>query len=123
MFSFVYRMGRTVLTGAVLGTCVFTAAAFAQATPGSKEKIVVEIAEAAANGAVQGKVLQKKTEEIYVRTDIPVTLQTTSQTKFVMGKAADLRPGAVVHVTGTVRVDRGLDVEQIVILTGYVRVE
>jgi len=52
-----------------------------------------------------------------------VAVQFSAQTKMVMGRPEDIRPGAIVHVTGTVRKDHGLDAGQIVILTGYVHVE
>lgn len=39
-----------------------------------------------------------------------------------MGKLGDLRAGAVVHVKGTIGDDHHIAAEQIVILTGYVKV-
>jgi hypothetical protein len=96
---------------------------FGTAAPGSKAKIVLEIKGASPGGTIRGTLLQKKTEEVYVRTGTAVTVQSNADTKLVMGKQEDLRPAAVVHVTGAVRKDHGLDAEQIVILTQYVRVE
>jgi hypothetical protein len=46
-----------------------------------------------------------------------------AQTKIVMGKPADVHAGAIVHVTGTVQKDRVIAAEQIVVLTGYVKVQ
>jgi len=40
-----------------------------------------------------------------------------------MGKAEDVRAGAVVHVTGKMAADRSVQATQIVILTGYVQVK
>jgi hypothetical protein len=74
-------------------------------------------------GMIRATVLNKRTEEIYARSKVPINLFNSSKVKIVMGKAADLHQGAVVHVTGKVRDDRGIDVEQFVILTGYVKVE
>jgi hypothetical protein len=96
---------------------------FAQAAPGTSTKIVMEISESASDGTAKGRVLQKKTEEIYTRTASNVTLRWTAQTKVVMGKEADIHTGAVVHVTGTVRNDHAIQAEQVVILTGYVKVQ
>ncbi len=93
-----------------------------QAQPGSKIKIVAEIEGSPQSGEFCGKLLQKKTEQIYVRTKSQVSLHSTSQTKVVMGKDSDLHDGAIVHVTGTVRADHSLYLEQFVILTGYVQV-
>jgi tRNA(Phe) wybutosine-synthesizing methylase Tyw3 len=96
---------------------------FSQSAMGSQVKFVVEIRERGADGKITGKLLEKKTEEIYARTTTPVTLQSNAQTKVVMGKAADVHSGAVVHVTGTVQKDHSIHAEQIVILTGYVNVQ
>lgn len=96
---------------------------FAQTAPGTSTKIVVEIAASAPEGTLKGKLLQKKTEEIYTRTASSVTLHWNTQTKIVMGKEADIHSGAVLHVTGTVRNDRAIQAEQMVILTGYVKVQ
>jgi hypothetical protein len=95
----------------------------AQTALGTSTKIVVEISESAPEGTAKGKLLQKKTEELYARTASNVTLLWNAQTKIVMGKEADLHPGAIVHVTGTVRNDHAIQVEQLVILTGYVKVQ
>jgi len=40
-----------------------------------------------------------------------------------MGKAEDVRAGAVVHLTGTMQEDRSVAAQQIVILTQYVKIE
>ena len=96
---------------------------FAQTAPGTAIKIVVEIATSATEGTLKGKLLQKKTEEIYTRTASSVAVRWDTQTKIVMGKEADIHPGAVVHVTGTVRDDHAIQADQVVILTGYVKVQ
>lgn len=96
---------------------------FAHSATGSQVEFVVEIREAGADGKITGELLEKKTEEIYTRTTTPVTVQWNAQTKMVMGKAADVRSGALVHVTGTVQKDHSLQAKQIVILTGYVKVQ
>ncbi len=90
---------------------------------GNQTKIVLEIGEAGANGKMTGKLLEKKTEEIYARTTTRVIVEWNAQTKMVMEKVGDVHAGAVVHVTGTVQKDRSIDAEQIVILTGYVKVQ
>ncbi len=97
--------------------------AFTRAAPGDAVKLVVEIEKSTAEGVIQGKLLQKQTEKIYLRTSTSVTVQSSSQTKMVMGKQEDVRPAAVVHVTGTLKKDRSVDATQIVILTGYVDIK
>jgi hypothetical protein len=94
-----------------------------QSPAGSQAKFVLEIREASADGKIIGNLLENKTEEIYARTTTPVTVQSHEQTKIAMGKAADIHAGAVVHVTGTVQKDHSVEAGQIVILTGYVKVQ
>lgn len=98
-------------------------AQLAQSEPGSKIKVVLEVSEFGADGALRGTLLQKKTEETYVRTATKLTVHVGERSAFVMGKRDDVRSKAVVHVTGTVRGDRGMDAEQVVVLTNYVHVE
>jgi hypothetical protein len=94
-----------------------------QATPEEKTKIVIEVEEVDERGTIHGKLLEKKTEEIYTRTGTATVVQSSSETKMVMGKREDVHKSAVVQVTGTVRADKSIFAEQIVILTGYVKVE
>jgi len=96
---------------------------FAQTAPGTNTRIMVEITESVPEGTAKGRLLEKKTAELYARTASSVTLQWNAQTKIVMGKEADIHPGAVVHLTGTVRSDHSIQAEQLVILTGYVKVQ
>jgi len=95
---------------------------FSQTAAGEETKIVLEI-ESAADGAIKGKVLEKKSDTVYTRTNTAAVAHSGSQTKFVMGKADDARAGAVVHVTGAAEKDHSITAEQIVILTGYVKVD
>ena len=91
--------------------------------PGEVTKIVMEIAETPTDGKIRGILLAKRTDEVYSRTRTQVTVSYAAETKFVMGKAADVRAGAVVHVTGVSQKDHSLEAQQIVILTGYVKIE
>lgn len=94
-----------------------------QAKPEEQTKIVIEVADADEQGTIRGKLLEKKTEEIYTRTGIAVVVHSSNETKMVMGEREDLHKSAVVHVTGTVRADKSIGAEQVVILTDYVKVE
>jgi putative AlgH/UPF0301 family transcriptional regulator len=96
---------------------------FSRSAVGSSAKFVLEIADASSEGKITGKLLQKKTEEIYTRTATAVTVQSNRQTKIVMGKPADVHAGAVVHITGTLQKDQVIAADQIVVLTGYVKVQ
>lgn len=93
-----------------------------QSQPDARLKIVVEITDADASGIIHGTILEKKTEDQYTRTQTPITAQSSQRTKMVMGKTEDVHKGAVVHITGTRGADGKIDAEQIVILTGYVKV-
>ncbi len=95
----------------------------AQVKVGEQTKMVLEILEVSADGKIHGTVLKEKTKEVYTRTDAKMIATENKETKFVMGKAEDVHAGAVVHVTGTMQEDRSLAAQQIVILTGVVRVE
>jgi hypothetical protein len=96
---------------------------FSRSAAGSVAKFVTEITEVSAEGKITGRLLQKKTEEVYARTATVAMMQPSDHAKIVMGKSADLRAGAVVHVTGTMLKDHAVAAEQIVILTGYIKVQ
>jgi hypothetical protein len=114
---------RTARTAKAMSASVSNDAQTAETAPGTVIKIVVEIEQMPGAGAIRGMLLNKRSEEIYSRSKVPVNLFYSSKVKIVMGKAADLHAGAIVHVTGKVREDHGLDAEQFVILTGYVKIE
>jgi len=96
---------------------------YAQAAPGTKIKLVIEVVDSMTGGTIRGKILEKKTEKTYLRTKAGITVQSSGETKMVMGKREDVHAGAVVHVTGTVQNDHSIQAEQLVILTGYVQVQ
>jgi hypothetical protein len=94
-----------------------------QAKPGTISKAVVEIGEVSSDGTIVGRILKPKSEEMYSRTTALVRVRSDSQTKIVMGKSSDAHAGAVIYITGRVQSDHSLEAQQIVILTGYVKVE
>ena len=100
---------------------------FAVLKADDETKIVIEIAEASggadADGRIRGKLLEKRDETHYSRTDNPAEVSWGKETALVMGKAEDIRAGAIVHVTGRMSGDRRVLAKQIVILTGYVQVK
>ena len=95
---------------------------FSQTAPSTKTKIIVEIEKQDADGNIAAKLLNAQGEQVYTRTTTPVTIHADGKTRYVMGKASDVRQAAIVHVTGTVDPDHRVQAEQIVILTGYVQV-
>jgi hypothetical protein len=138
------KAGRWILTFAVLASLSLAAAImvgrrsmrmssamaastgqseFAQLAPGSKTQAVVEITSVDPRGTAEGKLLNRESEELYKRTATPVGIKYGDATPVVMGKLGDLHAGAVVHVKGTIGDDHRITAEQIVILTGYVKVQ
>jgi hypothetical protein len=95
---------------------------FAQLKAGEEAKIVVEVMEAAQDH-IRGRLLEKQDETHYARTSNMADIALDNDTKIVMGKAEDIRAGAVVHVTGKVVPDHRVQAGQIVILSGYVQVK
>ncbi|HLH08939.1 MAG TPA: hypothetical protein VKW78_16990 [Terriglobales bacterium] len=104
------------------GAAASTSQQFSQTAPGTKTKVVVQVEKATGSATFSARLLEKQSERVYLRTSTPLTIRSDTSTKFVMGQPSDLRPTAVVHVTGTVGADRQLNAEQIAILTGYVEV-
>ena len=89
---------------------------------GDTAKFVEEVS-VSANGTLNGVVLKKKTDDLYLRTSDRATVHWDNQTKIVMGKSDDLHPDAVVHITASVLEDHTFAAQQIVVLTGYVKVQ
>ena len=96
---------------------------FAALKPGEAAKVVLEVTYSTSATNLQGTLLEKKTETVYQRTGQSVEVAFDDKTPVVMGKAADIHPGAVIHVSGAVNASQVLEAKQIVILTGYVKVE
>jgi hypothetical protein len=95
---------------------------FAQLKPQETARVVVEVSGISA-GEIRGELLDKQDDTHYTRIKNEARIRWDSSTSIVMGKTADVRPGAILHVTGTVGGDRSLQARQIVILTGYVQVK
>jgi hypothetical protein len=95
----------------------------AQAPEGTTVKFVLEVADATPTGLIHGKLLEKQTEKVYLRTATAMTVHSSENTKLVMGKQTDVHAAAVLHVTGAVQSDHSIAAEQIVILTGYVELK
>ena len=92
------------------------------AKPGDTIKVVMEIQQTEGK-KVEGKTLERKDDTHYRRTANAISASFDQHTKIVMGGAGDIHPDAVVHVSGKWAADQSLRAEQIVILTGYVKVE
>jgi len=100
-----------------------TGASMAQLKVGDQAKFVLEVKAVAPAASVEGDTLEKQTETVYRRTGNTIKIAYDAATPVVMGKASDVREGAVVHITARIANDHVLHAEQIVVLTGYVQVQ
>lgn len=93
-----------------------------QVKPGEEVKVVLEVTSFAGQ-TLKGALLDKQTETLYKRSGRVAEVAWDADTKIVMGKAADIHPGAVIHVTGAVVAGDRIKARQIAILSGYVKVQ
>lgn len=94
---------------------------FASLKPGDGAKLVLRLNVLTAGGA-DATNLQKQSETKYRCTAEKIHMAFSDTTPVVMGNHEDIRPGAVVHVTGVVGKSHELEAAKIVVLTGYVQV-
>jgi hypothetical protein len=95
----------------------------AQLKPGDEAKVVLQVTAAAPAASVEGNLLEKQTETDYRPTGNTMKIGFDAATPVVMGKAFDVHEGAVVHITAEMGNDHLLHASQIVVLTGYVKVQ
>lgn len=96
--------------------------AFSAMTAGSRTKAVV-LLHAVDGRDLKGKLLERETDTVYRTTSAPgssIEAVLKPDTFIVMGKPADIVPGAIVQISGTLNANHSLQTDQIVILTGYV---
>ncbi|HYM07368.1 MAG TPA: hypothetical protein VEU11_12475 [Terriglobales bacterium] len=94
---------------------------FQSLKPGELTKVVMEVLDSSPE-SVKGRLLERQTETVYARSETLAEAAIDTHTSFVMGKASDIHPGAILHVSGAVTPTRSIQARQIVILTGYVHV-
>jgi len=97
-------------------------AASQPARPGASVQAVVQLAPATRPGRYPAAVLARVDETTYRATDGRLTVEVTPETRFVMGGAADLGPGGIVQVAGTITGEQVVRARRVVILTGYISV-
>ena len=90
--------------------------------PQKTASVVVEVTETSP-GELRGHLLEKEDDTDYTRARDEADIRWNATTAIVMGQQSDVRPGAIIHVTGTVTNARNVEARQIVILTGYVQVK
>jgi hypothetical protein len=100
--------------------------AFLTTRPGKTANAVVCL-NRVRNRELSGTLLQRVSETVYHRPPIQSALTVeavlTPQTTVVMGRPEEIVDGAVVQIAGTLDSNHVLHASQIVILTGFVRVE
>ena len=90
---------------------------------GDAAKAVVRIDAMPAAGRFSATLLERIDDADYRASADRLALVVAPDTPVVMGAIADLRPGAVAQIGGVLDAARALEVNKVVILTGYVRVE
>jgi hypothetical protein len=94
------------------------------AKTGQRLKVILEISDLdPTSGTFAGKQVVRDGRDHYLRTKQRIWGHWSESTHLEMGARSDVKVGAVVHVTGTLRDDSALEITQIVILTGYITVE
>lgn len=99
-----------------------SATAFAGAAPGASADLIVEALRVGAGGELTGRLLEPHGSG-YRRTAVYVTARLTAGSAVLMGTAADIKPRAVLELSGRFDDDHRVRVARVVVLTGYVTVE
>jgi hypothetical protein len=106
-----------------MSTADTSASTFASISPGSSAKAVVRL-ESVSGKELKGTLLEKQGDTVYLlpsESTPTVIAVLTPDTSVVMGKPKDIAVGAVVQLAGVLDADHVLQTNQVVILTGYVR--
>lgn len=96
-------------------------AVFANAAPGASAQLVIEVLSVGSNGQISGRLLEENGGR-YRPTLVPVVAQLTTHTAVVMGTEADIKPRAVLDLSGRVDEHHGVSVARVIVLTNYVAV-
>lgn len=96
--------------------------ALANTAPGSSAQLVMEVLSVGNGGQVRGRLLERHKGR-YRLTAVPVAAQLTAESAVLMGAAADIKPRAVLQLSGRFDDGHRIDVARAVVLTGYVKVE
>ena len=100
-----------------------TASTFASISPGSSAKAVVRL-DSVKGKELKGTLLEKQSDTVYrvpFRRTAAVIAVLTPDASVVMGKRQDIGVGAVVQLAGTIGASHILQTNQVVILTGDIR--
>lgn len=96
--------------------------AFAKANPSASARLVMEVLSVGEGGQFTGRVLEEH-EGRYRITPVPVEAQLTADSAVVMGGAADIRPRAVLQLSGRFDDNHRVRIARAIVLTSYVTIE
>jgi hypothetical protein len=99
------------------------AATILAATPGERINAMVRIENSTAADVYTAVLLESSGGADYTETPTHMRIVLDAATAFIMGGAADIKPGAVVQVSGETDATHTLHARKVVILSGYVRVD
>lgn len=108
------RSGAMALRGTHGAAIVITRA---RATAG----LIIEVLSVGNDGQIKGRLLEEYGGS-YRPTPVPVMAQLTTHTAIVMGTAADIKPRAVLDLSGRVDDHHHFSVARVIVLTDYVTV-
>jgi hypothetical protein len=100
-----------------------SASMFARTAPGSPAKAVLRL-DQIVGAHLKGTLLERDSDTAFrlpIGRGSAVAAILTPETSIVMGRPQDIAPGAVVQLAATLDKNRVLRANQVVILTGYVR--
>lgn len=95
----------------------------ALASPGSLVKIAVEVTSLPSSTMIQAKVLQANGDGSYTHTNQTVQVQWNPGQGIVMGSSTDVKPGAVLQISGKMGENQVLTADQLVVLTNVARLK
>jgi hypothetical protein len=96
--------------------------AFVHAAAGTSVQSVIETLSISTGGELGGLLLRAH-GDAYQRTSVPVNALLTADSAVVMGAAADIKPRAVLQISGRFDDRHRVRVARVVVLTGYVSIE
>lgn len=94
---------------------------FESLKPRDLTKVVMEVLDLSSPETIKGRLLERQAETVYTRSGTLAEAVFDTNTSFVMGKATDIHPGAVLHISGALTPNRSIQARPIVVLTGYVQ--
>ena len=96
--------------------------AFAKANPSASARLVMEVLSVGEGGQFTGRVLEEH-EGRYRITPVPVEAKLTAFSAVLMGGAADIRPRAVLQLSGRFDDNHRVRIARAIVLTSYVTIE